>query len=198
MTTPILPVTIVVHVGYVIEGLLPVLEYFMEKANELSPKKPLQMRNQFAVFHINHLKEYGFKIVDDMSGIYGNWTEKAKYEDKERRKDIVRRSDKVRELSNSIPDHAEGQINGYFIFKGSIGQDIRNFIGIRIECEAGTFYTVLYDNGKNNLYKCIQLMKHAALEFVNIETPIEVPLRKYTITDVLEPPRPPQYGMRRW
>jgi hypothetical protein len=83
----------------------------------------------------------------------------------------------VKNLSETLPLETTGQVVSYCAIKKFESQGA--FIGICIKCVDKTFYTVLYDNGKNNLYKCVTYMKQNLGKFIKLEPPLEVKLRKY-------------------
>jgi len=83
----------------------------------------------------------------------------------------------VKSLSETLPLETIGQVVSYCAIKNFENQG--PFIGICIKCIDKTFYTVLYDNGKNNLYKCSMYMKQNLGQFIKLTQPIEINLHKY-------------------
>jgi hypothetical protein len=166
---------IYVHTGYKIEGLLLVVEYFSNIAKSLSPKKPLELRNQFAIHHIDRLKE-----MRDI--IYTH--DILKSAERSRAFEINKRSKIIKELSDKLPEITDGFIVSYIKFDKIIDKDrIYPFIGICVRCSEGDFYTVLYDNGNNSLYKSKLFMIKHSEEFIKICEPIKVKLVRYVLTD---------------
>lgn len=85
----------------------------------------------------------------------------------------------VKNLAETLPLETTGQVVSYCTIKNFESQG--PFIGICIKCVDKIFYTVLYDNGKNNLYNCVTYMKQNLRQFTKLEQPLEVKLRRYVM-----------------
>jgi hypothetical protein len=100
-------------------------------------------------------------------------------------------SDNVAKVYESLPENTTGRVLSYCMVQPF--EDQGAFLGICLECLGKEYCMVLYDNGRNKLYRCRELMEFNKKKenfFKKLKNPIELKLRRYAQYEEVRPVRP--------